>query len=65
MLPIGVRTHADAGTVEPGTADSAPVAPRLLTKAIAATVIASVLFALVYAVIAYRLIPLERIPMSL
>ena len=65
MLPIGVRTQADADSVEPGTADSAPIAPRLLTKAIAATVIAGLIFAIVYAVIAYRLISLDRIPMSL
>ncbi len=65
MLPIGVRTQADHNAVDPGTADSAPLAPHLLRKAIAATFVSALIFAAVYAIVAYRLIPLERIPMSL
>jgi predicted secreted protein len=65
MLPIGVRTQADEGSIEPGTADSAPLAPRLRIKALAATILSAIVFAAVYAVIAFRLIPLDRIPASL
>ena len=65
MLPIGVHTHADADTVEPGTADSAPVAPQLVRKAVATTVVSAILFALVYAVIAYKLISFDWLPGSL
>ncbi|MGB0084322.1 MAG: DUF1467 family protein [Rhodomicrobiaceae bacterium] len=65
MLPIGVRTQADEDMIEPGTVDSAPIAPRLWWKAIAAAIIAAIVFAAAYTVIAYHLIPLDRIPMSL
>ncbi len=65
MLPIGVHTHADAGSAEEGMAESAPVTPHLLRKAIAATIVSAIVFAVAYAIIAYRLIPLDGIPMSL
>lgn len=64
MLPIGVRTEEE-GSVEPGFATSAPVAPRLWIKALGATVLSAIIFAIVYVVIVYRLIPLDKIPMSL
>lgn len=65
ILPIGVRTQADEGTIEPGTADSAPTAPFLLRKFLATTIVSSVIFAIIYAVITYRLIPLDKVPISL
>jgi predicted secreted protein len=64
MLPIGVRTP-EADAVEPGMADSAPIAPYLWRKALGATILAAIIFAAVYVVIAYRLIPLELFPASL
>jgi predicted secreted protein len=45
ILPIGVRTQAEEGTVVPGTEPGAPVAPRLLYKAILTTVISVVVLA--------------------
>jgi predicted secreted protein len=65
MLPIGVRTETDERAIEPGFATSAPLAPRLWLKALGATVLSAIIFAIVYAVIEYRLIPLDKIPMSL
>jgi predicted secreted protein len=65
MLPFGVQTHADHDMVEPGMADSAPVAPNLLWKAAAATLISAIVFAGAYAIIVYRLIPLDWVPGSL
>ena len=59
MLPIGVQTQSDVDAVEPGTADSAPIAPHLWRKAIAATILSAIIFAVVYAVIYYKLIPVE------
>ncbi len=42
-LPIGIQSHDEAGEkVEPGTPSSAPVRPRLLIKALAATILAGV-----------------------
>jgi predicted secreted protein len=64
MLPIGVRTP-EGDAVEPGMADSAPIAPFLWRKALGATILSAIVFAAVYAVIASRLIPLEWFPISL
>lgn len=65
MLPMGVSTHSDENSTESGMAESAPIAPRLWLKAFGATVLSAIIFAVVYTVIAYRLIPLDKIPMSL
>jgi predicted secreted protein len=62
MLPIGVRTQEEEGDIAPGTAESAPHAPRLLAKMLATTVVASLIFAVVYVIIAHRLITLDDIP---
>ena len=62
VLPVGVRTQADANSVEPGTADSAPLAPRLWIKALAATVLSAVIFGAVYLALAYGLVPVGTIP---
>jgi predicted secreted protein len=62
MLPIGVRTQADEGKVAPGTAESAPLAPRLLLKMLATTVISAIVFAAVYAVVELHVISLDDIP---
>lgn len=48
-LPVGVRTAEEAGeSAAPGSADSAPVRPRLWLKATATSVIAGVVWALFY-----------------
>ncbi len=65
MLPFGVQTQPDSDLIEPGHAESAPIAPRLWWKAFAATILAAIIFAAVYVTIIYHLIPLDRIPMSL
>lgn len=62
VLPWGVRSQEEEGEVAPGTASSAPVAPRLRTKFLITTVVAALLFALVYAIIAFELIGFDDIP---
>ena len=63
MLPIGVRTAEEAGeTASPGTAESAPLLPRLLPKMLATTVVATIVFAFVYAIVVHRVITLDDIP---
>ena len=62
MLPIGVRTQAEEGEVTPGTAESAPHAPKLLPKMLATTVVATIVFAALYAIIVHHLITLDQIP---
>ncbi len=63
VLPIGVRTQAEAGDIVPGTPESAPVAFRLLRVVALNTVVASVVFAGVWLVIKYHLIPIEDLPL--
>jgi predicted secreted protein len=44
ILPIRVRSQAEAGDVVPGTEASAPERPRLLLKAGLTTIVAGVVF---------------------
>ncbi|MBO6636475.1 MAG: DUF1467 family protein [Roseitalea sp.] len=48
VLPIGVRSQAEAGHVEPGTEAGAPVAPRMGYKLLLTTGISIAVFALFY-----------------
>lgn len=45
ILPIGVRSQHETGEVQVGTDPGAPVAPRLLIKAIWTTGVSLVIFA--------------------
>ncbi|MCX5512009.1 DUF1467 domain-containing protein [Kaistia algarum] len=50
ILPFGIRTQSDEGSVTLGTAPSAPIRPMLLRKAIITSIISAViLFAFWYA----------------
>lgn len=62
VLPFGVRTQDEEGSVVPGTPGSAPARPRLLRIFLINTLVASVVFAIVYAIIVYRLISPYDIP---
>jgi predicted secreted protein len=44
VLPFGVKSQREAGDVVKGTDPGAPVAPRLLLKALWTTVISAMLF---------------------
>ncbi len=46
VLPIGVRSQAEAGEVVPGTEPGAPTAPRLWMKAGLTTLVSIVVFVL-------------------
>ena len=59
VLPIGIRTQAEAGDIGPGTPESAPVTPRLLRVVALNTLVATVVFAGVWLVITYNLISVE------
>ena len=45
VLPFGVRSQHETGTVVPGTEPAAPLAPMMLKKAIWTSIIAAVIFA--------------------
>ena len=48
VLPLGVRSQAEANDVVPGTEPAAPVAPQLWKKAGITSVVAALAFALFY-----------------
>jgi predicted secreted protein len=62
LLPFGMRSHGEEGTVIPGTEPSAPTAPRLGLKALGAFGIALAVWLALFAVIEYRLIDIDDIP---
>lgn len=51
VLPIGVRSQAETGEVVPGTEPGAPIAPRLLLKAVLTTVVSAFAFYLLVVVL--------------
>ena len=51
VLPIGIRSQAEAGDVVPGSDPGAPVAPRLLMKAVLTTLVSIVAFVLLVMVL--------------
>jgi len=62
VLPFGVRTQDEEGSVVPGTPGSAPAKVRILRIFLINTLVASIVFALVYAAIVYKIITPENIP---
>lgn len=62
VLPFGIRTQHEAGDVVPGTAESAPVAPRLGRKMIATTIVAAIVFAMIYWLVEGGVVTLDDIP---
>ncbi|MEQ9144661.1 MAG: DUF1467 family protein [Parvibaculaceae bacterium] len=62
VLPFGVKTHEEAGSVDAGTAPSAPVRPQIVRKALITTVLSAVIFATVYWSITLSGMGLDDIP---
>ena len=63
VLPFGVRTQQEEGSVVPGTPESAPAkTPRVWRIIAINTVVSTVIFAIVFAVIKLRLITIDTIP---
>ena len=59
VLPIGVRTQAEAGDVVPGTPGSAPVKPRVLWVLGVNTLVSAVVFAITWLAITRGWVPLD------
>lgn len=51
VLPFGVRTQQEEGTIVRGSAESAPVNPHLGCKALATTLLSALIFGAFYAVL--------------
>lgn len=54
VLPFGVRSQEEQGTVVPGTEPGAPQSPLLLRKAVWTTAIAALLFVALMAFMAFE-----------
>jgi predicted secreted protein len=61
ILPIGVRTQGEDGTIVPGTPESAPTRPRLVRIVLLTTLVSALVFAGLWAVIRYSLVNLESL----
>ena len=62
VLPFGVHTQDEAGSVVPGTPGSAPAKVRIVRIFLINTLVASIVFALVYGAIVYKVITPETLP---
>jgi predicted secreted protein len=61
VLPFGVRSQHESGSIAPGTDPGAPVLARVWMKLLWTTVVTSVIFAIMAVLYSYRLIPFEDI----
>ena len=59
VLPFGLRTQYEAGSVVPGTPASAPVRPKFLRIVLTTSLVAGVIFLALYAAFAFNLIDLR------
>ncbi|MEQ8544350.1 MAG: DUF1467 family protein [Roseitalea porphyridii] len=62
VLPFGVRSQAEDGSVEPGTEAGAPVAPRLGFKVALTTAIAIGVFSIFYVLTVTMGLSVDDIP---
>lgn len=60
ILPIGVRTQGEDGTIVPGTPASAPTQPRLMRVVLLTTLVSCLVFASLWLAVRYGLIDLQR-----
>jgi predicted secreted protein len=62
ILPIGVKSYAEAG-IDPGIGDpSAPVKPNLKRKFLTTTWISALVLLLILGVLHFHLIDLDKVP---
>jgi predicted secreted protein len=61
ILPLGVRTQGEDGTIVPGTPESAPTRPRLVRVVLLTTLVSCVVFAAIWAALRYDLVNFEQL----
>ena len=59
ILPFGIRSQHEAGTIEPGTDPGAPTIAGMGKKLVWTTVVSAVIFALCAVIYSYRIVTLE------
>jgi predicted secreted protein len=62
VLPFGIVSQQESGSVEPGTPASAPTEAMIVRKILITSAIATALFAAVWTVIIFQLFTLDDIP---
>ena len=60
ILPIGVRTQGEDGSVVPGTPASAPTQPRLMRVVVLTTLVSALVFGSLWLAVRYGLIDLQQ-----
>jgi predicted secreted protein len=60
MLPIGVRSQAEAGEVSPGTDPGAPETPAIGRKMVWTTIVTAVVWSILALVIHFDLVSLQH-----
>ncbi len=61
VLPWGVRSQEESGTVVPGTDPGAPTLPRVWRKLFWTTIVSAVIFVLVVALYRYDIITFDKL----
>jgi len=59
VLPWGVRSQHEAGTIEPGTDPGAPSVHLVWKKLLWTTIVASIVFALAYGLYRFNFVPID------
>ena len=62
VLPLGIVSQQETGSVEPGTPASAPTEAMIVRKMLITSAVATVLFAGIWTVIRFHLLTLADIP---
>jgi predicted secreted protein len=63
ILPLGVRSHDEAGIELPEGCDrGAPANPNLKRKALTTTWVAAIVTAIVWCVLTFNLVPIPQLP---
>jgi predicted secreted protein len=60
ILPIGVRTQGEEGSIIPGTPESAPLQPRLVRVVLLTTLVSALLFGALWAAVRLGVLDLAR-----
>ena len=63
ILPLGVRSHHQAGIEVPGGGEpGSPVNPNLKRKFITTTWVSAIVWAVIWAAVTFHLVPLPHLP---